>query len=545
MNFTPNLSLYRAFREVAKTYPNNVAIYFYNNKISFSKLDKEIDKWASILQNDFDIQKGDSVLISLPNIPQVIVLFYAVNKIGAVANMVHPHTPMEQMQKFYDESNCKLAFLFSQKVYKALNEYKKFAGNIILCDIETYFNGKIIKHLVDIYFSSSRKALERNTKFMFYRKFKDNKMEVKEIPLSDKDTSVLLHSASTTGKAKTIMLSGRSFNFTASRVPEIMCMSETDLVNKTMVSLLPSFHGFGLCMTMHAPLVNGFSIALLPKFSSSNVVKVMNKTKNVISICGVPVVFKALANDPSFRNNRYLKVLQSCFSGGDSLPLIVKEVFDSAMIRAKSRCRLFEGYGLTEALSVSCVNTHYHHKSGSVGYPMAGVNFAILDENNNFLEPNEIGEIAIKSKNNMLGYYRDEGATKATYAGDYLKTGDVGYIDEDGFVYFTSRKKRVIKVSGVAVFPSEIESIISHIPGVKGVCAIQIPDENLAHAVKVLVVSNNKDPEIIKAEVKKHLISWAIPKEVEFVSSLPYTKYRKVDYRKLQKEEDKKRGIID
>ena len=144
----------------------------------------------------------------------------------------------------------------------------------------------------------------------------------------------------------------------------------------------------------------------------------------------------------------------------------------------------------------------------------------------------------------MLGYYGNDEATKETYYNGYLKTGDMGYIDEDGFIYFTSRKKRVIKVSGVAVFPSEIEQVISHIPGVKGVCAIQIPDEKLVHAVKVFVVSDNKNPEIIIEECRKHLISWSIPREVEFVNKLPYTKYKKVNFAKLQEEEDRKRGLI-
>ena len=154
-----------------------------------------------------------------------------------------------------------------------------------------------------------------------------------------------------------------------------------------------------------------------------------------------------------------------------------------------------------------------------------------------------IGEIAIKSDNNMLGYYNNEEATKETYYGDYLKTGDMGYIDEDGFIFYTARKKRVIKVSGIAVFPHEIEEVISHIPGVKGVCAIQIPYDNTGHAVKVFVVANFRDPNIIMEECKKHLISWSLPREIEFVMSLPMTKYKKVNFAKLQQMENEKRGI--
>ena len=543
METRKDLTLYQAFKQAADKVPDETAIFYFDNKISFSKLDQYINRWGSILQNDFNIKKGDSVLIALPNIPQTLILFYAVNKIGAICNMVHPYTPEEGIQKYYNESNCKLAFLFDARVQKELRNFKKFEGNIVICEPQTYLSTKL-KTLYRINTHGAlRKELKKNSTFYFYRDYKDNEQICHEVELTDEETAVLLHSASTTGISKTIMLSAKSFNFTASKVCEIMCMREEEFIGKAMISLLPSFHGFGLCMTMHAPLANCFGVVLIPKYSPKEVAKALKKCKCAISICGVPTVFKSLLYEPAFVNSRHLRDLKSCFSGGDSLPHNIKEHFDTLMVRKKSDCRLFEGYGLTEALSVCAVNTHRHHKIGSVGYPLSGVEFKIVDANNNELEAGSVGEIAIKSSHSMLGYYNNEEATKDTYFDGFLKTGDMGYIDEDGFVYFTSRKKRVIKVSGVAVFPHEIEEIISHIPGVRGVCAIQIPDEKLTHAVKVFVVSDNRNAERIIEECRKHLISWAIPKEIEFVSKLPYTKYHKVNFVKLQEEENKKRGI--
>ena len=542
MEVNSNLTLYKAIENTAKAHPNEVAFYYFKTKITFAKFIMLIDIWASILQNDFNIQKGDTVIIALPNIPQVLILLYAINKIGGICDMVHPYTPAEGMQEYYDEANCKLAFLFDQRVNKQLKEYKAFRGNIVICDAQTYFKADL-KALYDIKTKGTHKNLKKNSTFFFYRDFKDNGLQPIEKLIFDNETSVLLHSASTTGIAKTIRLSSASFNFTASRVPEIMCMKPEELVGKAMISVLPSFHGFGLCMTMHAPLANGFAVILIPKYSPKEVGKMMFRTRCVISICGVPTIFKTLLNERWFTRNLFLKELRSCFSGGDSLPTTVKENFDALMIKRGSSCRLFEGYGLTEALSVCSVNTHRHHKYGSIGYPISGVDFKIFDDNNNEVEPGIVGEISIKSESNMLGYFNNEEATVKTYHKGYLKTGDLGYIDEDGFLFFNSRKKRVIKVSGVAVFPHQIEELISHIPGVKGVCAIQIPDEQLTNAVKVLVVSNNKDPNIIIDECRRHLISWSIPKEVEFVDKLPYTKYKKVNFAKLQEEENKKRGI--
>lgn len=537
------LTLYQAYKYGAEKAPKETAIYYFNGKLSFTKLLERIDEMAAILQNQFLIQKGETVLVSLPNIPQTIILFYAINKIGAICNMVHPNSPCEVMQKYYDDADCKLAFLFDQKVYKELIDYRKFNGHIVVCQAESFLP-HYQKRAYKIKNSWATKMLRKEKKFFFYDDLKRIKIDGVEVPLSKEETSVLLHSASTTGESKTICLSSRSFNFTASRISEIMCMEPDELIGNSLVSVLPSFHGFGLCMTMHAPLVNSFGVVLIPKFSTKEIAKMMDKCRNVICICGVPTVFKALLNDKSFTKNKHLKVLRSCFSGGDSLNSAIKEAFDATMIKRKSKCRLFEGYGLTEALSVCSVNTHRHHKYGSIGYPITGVKFRILDDNDSPLRPGQIGEISIKSDNNMIGYFKDEKASKAVYTEDgYLKTGDLGYIDEDGFLYFKTRMKRVIKVSGVAVFPSEIEGVISRMSGITAVCVIQIPDEKLINAVKAVIVAKNKNKERIVAECQKRLISWAVPKEIEFVDSLPYTKYHKINYMKVQEEENKKRQI--
>ena len=534
-----DLTLYQAYKQASQDVKDETAIYYFHTKISFEKLLEKIDEMAAILQNQFLIKKGDTIIVSLPNIPQTIILFYAINKIGAVANMVHPNSPCEVMQKYYDDADCKLAFLFDQKVYKELVAYKKFKGHVVICQAGSFLNFRQ-KTAYNIRNSWVTKMLRNAKKFLFYDDLKIMVDDSKEIPLDKSETSVLLHSASTTGIAKTICLSSKSFNFTASRTSEIMCMNPDDFVGKSLVSVLPSFHGFGLCMTMHAPLVNRFGVILIPKFSAREVSKMMNRAKNAICICGVPNVFKALLNDTSFTNNKHLDTLRSCFSGGDSLNSMIKENFDSAMIRKGSKCRLFEGYGLTEVLSVCSVNTHRHHKYGSIGYPITGVEFRILDQNDKPLGPNELGEISIKSENNMLGYFKDEEASKTIYADGFLKTGDLGYIDEDGFLYFKARKKRVIKVSGVAVFPHEIEAVISSLSGIDAVCVIQIPDERLTNAVKAVVVGRNKNKDRIIAECQKRLISWAVPKEIEFRNSLPYTRYHKINYLKIQEEENKK-----
>ena len=537
-----DLTLYQAFVNASKKVPEQTALYYFDAEISFAKLLNRIDETASILQNLYRIRKGDVVIVSLPNIPETIILFYALNKIGAVSNMVHPYSPFEVMQRYYDDANCKMAFLLEDRVYKELDSYLNFNGTIVLVSAGSSLS---LRKRETYNFANRKmmKEIKKTHRFQYLHNLSSNKLISEEFVLSKEETSVLLHSASTSGISKTISLSAKSFNFTASRVPEIMCMREEEFVGKSLISVLPSFHGFGLCMTMHAPLVNCFGVALIPKFSTKNIVKTMAKLKNVICICGVPSIFKALTNDISFISSKHIKTLRNCFSGGDSLNMMIKENFDTICIRRNSKCRLYEGYGLTEALSVCSVNTHRHHKNGSIGYPISGVSFKIFDDDKNELPPYQVGEIAISSENNMLGYYNDIEATKETFIGDYLVTGDLGYIDEDGFLYFKSRKKNVIKVNGVAIFPSEIQKVIESLSGISKCCVVQIPDERTVNACKAYIIGKNKDPERIINACRKKLISWSIPKEIEFVSSLPMTKFNKVDYRKVQEMENQKRKV--
>ena len=226
----------------------------------------------------------------------------------------------------------------------------------------------------------------------------------------------------------------------------------------------------------------------------------------------------------------------------------LEERFNKVMEEAGSKCRIFQGYGLTEAIAVNCVNTFDAHKSGSLGKAMPESVFKVVDENNKEVKRGEIGEIIFKSGAIMLGYYQDEEATKACIIDGYLHTGDLGYMDEDDFIFFKQRKKRVVKVSGVAVFPSEVEQLIESMPEVSSCAAIRIPDKKLQNALKVFVVAKYFDETAMKDKIletcRKYLIRWSVPTEIEFRNDLPLTMLGKVDFKALQEEEDKKRGLL-
>ena len=547
-----DLTMYQALKEAANKYPNDLALYYQGTKISFKSLIKRINETADILYHKLGIRENDVVVISQPNIPETVVLFYAVNKIGAVSNMIHPFTPYFQVKEIIEKTNAKVAFLFEQRIAKEVDKYRELVNKVYVTRIEDDLPllKKLCYHIFMNFKIRKKLGKQRDINFTGFNYVTSLRLSHKETPVVDLKTnkcSVLLPSGSTTGKPKTICLNDSSFNYIAMHSDAFMSLSKEQLRGHKMFSILPSFHGFGLCMTMHAPLVNGFASILIPRFRVKKVVKVMNKIKPT-AICGVPTMYEKLLANPSFVNSKNLKHLHCCFCGGDTLSDDLLDNFNNVMRQAGSKCRLLQGYGLAEAVAVNCVNTLETSRDGSLGKPIPEATFKIVDQKGAELPRNQIGEIVIKSAANMLGYYHDEKATKECLKDGYLYTGDLGYMDEDGFVYFKSRKKRVVKVSGVAVFPSEIEQLISSIPDIDSCAAIRISDSKLQNSIKVLVVSRTKNQNALKDKIfetcRKYLIKWSVPTEIEFRDSLPLTSLGKVDFSYLQQQEDIKNNLL-
>ena len=548
-----DLTMYQAVREAAIKRPRDLALYYEGKRINFKTLLKRIDLTADILYHRLGVRQNDVVVIAQPNIPETIVLFYALNKIGATSNLIHPFTPFNQVKSIMDKTHTKVAFLFEQRIAKEVDRYRDIADKIYVTRIEDdlpLFSKFIYHNFMNFRIRKKLGKLPARFKFNGFKytyQLKPTGQEVPEAPFDQNRCSVLLHSGSTTGKPKTICLSDYAFNFIAQYSYSFLAVKPEEMVGHKMLSVLPSFHGFGLCMTMHAPLANSFASILVPKFKPEKVVKAMNKTK-LTCMCGVPTIYEKLLLEPSFVNSKNLKYLHCCFCGGDSMSADLEERFNKAMEKAGSKCRLFQGYGLTEAIAVNCVNTFNAHKSGSLGKAMPEATFKVVDEKGQEVKRGELGEIIFKSGAIMLGYYQDEEGTKNCIKDGYLYTGDLGYMDDEDFIFFKQRKKRVVKVSGVAVFPSEVEQLIESMPEVSACAAIRIPDEKLQNSLKVFVVAKYFDEQDMKDKIletcRKYLIRWSIPTEIEFRKELPLTMLGKVNFRELQEEEDKKRGLL-
>lgn len=531
-------TLYGAVDGSAAAFADNTALYYMGVRISYAELKKDIDACAGWFSTR-GIKAGDAVTLCMPNIPQCVVLFYALSKIGAIAHMVHPLAPEAQLKSYMRSVGSKMLAIPDIMTDK----YPSLVGGdaeVLLCS-PAYYLGFIRRMLFGIKTMPALSGIKRNKNVYSYAD------AVKCAPPSDPDFSdpdaaaVYLHSGGTGGQPKTIVLSSGAINALTDNSLEILGIKR--FTGGSMLAVLPMFHGFGLAMGVHAMLCYGGCNTLMPKFHTADTIKLIEQNK-INYLIGVPVLYEALLKKPDFSGDK-LKNLRQAFVGGDYVPKRLLSDFNARMEENGSEARLYEGYGLTETVTVCAVNTTYASRAGSVGRPVGGVSIAAFDAASNPLPAGETGELCISGDELMNGYLHDEADEKRvffTFGGKkWVRSGDVGSVDSDGFVFFKSRIKRIAKVNGVTVFPSEIERLcMDEIAGIKEACAAAVSDERTGDSVTLFVtlragaVSGEELSGEIKELVKNRLSVYAVPKRVIYVDEFPKTLVGKVDVNALK-----------
>ena len=479
------------------------------------------------------IKEDDVVTIVLPNVPVTIYLLYALNAIGAKQNIIHPLTPFDGIIKAMEDTSSKNLIILETIYQERMIEFDEANYNIFFVN-PMYDKNIFMRHAFYLKF----KGIKENDHMFKIDHFHKEKEYVGEINHDDLKDSIYLHSGGTTGNPKIIALSDASFNNLSSKIDGIVPSS---LEGKSMLAVLPHFHGFGLGMGIHSPLFEGATTAIMMKFDGDKIIKWINQGK-INFIIGIPLLYTKL-----FENKKFMKCkmenLEYLFIGGDncSRDLITKT---NAFFKKKGiDCALLEGYGLTETVTVCNVNTKENQKVGSVGKPLQGIKVQIRDENLNLLKPNEVGEVFVSGNTLMNGYYHNPKATQETKMvideEEWIRTGDLGYLDEEGFLFIKGRKKRLIKIAGINVYPSEVENLVSNMDGVRHAALIYFKDENKLKLFVTIEEDKIKDKELLKKEietqVKNNFTKYAWPKEIEIVKHFPRTKMGKIDYKGFEK----------
>ena len=540
----PRKTMCQMVLDTARRYPNNTAYIFMGKKTSYAQFAKRIDAAARGLYN-LGIRRGDKVTICMANTPQALDCFYALNRIGAIPNMIHPLSAAKEISFYLNFSKSRAILTLDQfynKVAEILPELEN-PTEILIAKVADELPAPL--NLVYPMTKGGRHPLPRTGYRLWYDVVAAGKNTV--LPEDEgkwDDCGAILYSGGTTGTTKGIMLSNMNFN--ALGLQTIAASGYGTVAGMKMLSIMPVFHGFGLGVGIHTALIGGATCILVPQFSVNIYADTLLKQKPNL-IPGVPTLFEALLRAEKLEKAD-LSFLKGIFSGGDSLSPELKKKVDAFLKEHNCGQQIREGYGTTECVTASCLTPKDYARSGSIGVPFPDTYYKIVapgtcDE----VEPNTEGEICVSGPTVMLGYMDNPAETAQTlrHHGDgriWLHTGDLGHMDQDGFVYFRQRLKRMIITSGYNVYPSQLENIIDGHEKVLLSCVIGVKDPYRVQRVKAYVVPmpGVEPTEELKEELLTYcsarIAKYAMPREIEFRKELPKTLVGKVAYRVLEEE---------
>ena len=544
----PAKTIYELVRATALKYPNDVAYEFMGKNVTYSQFMARIDRVAKALLA-LGVGKGDRFTICMPNCPQALDTFYALNRIGAVSNMIHPLSAPSEIAFYLNFSHSK-AVLTLDQFYGKLDQIRgdlKQPTKLVIAQIKDELPAPL--NLLYPMTKAARKVpkLPAAGDFIRWNDFLRGGKTIDELPdhpIGYTEGASILYSGGTTGTTKGILLSSANFNATA--LQTIAASGLHDIHGKKMLSVMPIFHGFGLGIGIHTALVGGATCILVPQFNVKTYAKLLIKKKPNL-VPGVPTLFEALLRT-DLLEDADLSFLDGMFSGGDSLSVELKHKVDDFLKAHRAKIQIREGYGTTECVTASCLTPKDYARSGSIGVPFPDTYYKIVKPGTTEeTDPNIEGEICISGPSVMMCYVDNPEETAQTLRRHadgriWLHTGDLGAMDTDGFVYFRQRIKRMIITSGYNVYPSQLENIIDGHEKVLLSCVVGVKDKYKMQKVKAFVVLRPgfEPTEEVRQELfdhcRKHIAKYAMPYEIEFRTELPKTLVGKVAYRVLEEE---------
>ena len=535
-----NGSLYDYLKDTASKNEKRSAYSFYGNEVTFKSFMKKIDKVASALK-EFNIVENECVTICMPNTPESFALIYAINKIGAICNIIHPLSSTSDMERALKETNSSIIFCSDVAMPKA--RHIKVKHFIMVPTSESL--GKFLKTLYNIKSSLNMKLEEGMltwNEFLNYGVSEDT--YVKRDPNSP---AAIIYSGGTTGKPKGIIISNANFNAMALQTANLC---EYIRPGYSVLSALPIFHVFGLALCTHTCLVAGMKCIIVPQLNTKKINKELRKYKPSV-YPAVPSLLKMSMNDSDPGSNAF-KDIKVVVVGGDYLSPQVKNEYEEYLKTHGSSAVVKVGYGLSEACGFCCCTAevdekHVNNHKGTLGIPNPDMIVKIFEPDSDVEKSvGDVGEICITGPTLMMGYINEDEETKKTLVihndgRTWLHTGDLGYMDKDGFIFYTSRLKRMIITNGYNVYPIELEDIINKCKYVDTCTVVGVPHKIKSQTPKAVIVLKQgvENTMEVREEIRrycyKNIAKYAVPTEYEFRDTLPKTAVGKVAYRDLEK----------
>ncbi len=543
-----NMNLYEYLKActigIREDYP---ILQFKLRDIMRSEFYNDVDAMAVYFREELGMKAGDAYSLFMPNSVEEVVCLYALNKIGCIANLVHPLFPPEAMKASVTYTKSKGILLYEMFLHQHAEILKTIEGlDIIITSPLLYAAPAPKKAYIrpDEKFMAIANAHGLQVKFFgdILKKYEGQQTE--GLYRSGDYTAVYMNGGGTTGVSRFIMLSSTALNaVTINALGVATPAPQYQPGELCKVLALPFFHAYGLCGGLLTTLVSGWKAVLMARFEPDEYITNF-KANKCYEVIGVPNMFRKLLDYPGFEGE-HLKYLRYAFAGGDYVPLDFLDRFNKIMAKWGSEATLMPGYGLTEAGAVDCINPPWQTKPGTVGKYMKTIRAAIFDEEQNELPYGTVGEIAFTGNTLMKGYLMPDGRLGEGLYTDkdgrqWVLTGDLGKIDEDGFITFVARKKRVIIISGYNVFPADIENLLEPLPFLTECCAVQGYDEEKKPIVRLYIVLSPSADESKLEEYKKTITEmcatldqFSVPRDIRVIDALPRTRLEKVDFLKL------------
>lgn len=547
MAYNTARTMYEGFKESADKRKDAPCFYYYGATLTWNEVSDMIDTCAAAMVA-CGVKKGDRVTICAPNMPQCIVAIYAVNKIGAVASMLHPLSVKSEAEYAVKLVGAKFAFCFdvSEKAFDGMDI------TLVKCPTAYYFPKTLMGTIYKMGYKKKIKGKTApanvTTKYDWADFLKLGKQYIKENGVPETqggayDTAAIMMTGGTTGNPKGVMLHNDAINSLSYQLFDVID-DKFDVDTDCMLTALPVFHGFGFALCMHVSMLAGIAQSLFPQFDARMCSSAIKKY-HINFVFGVPDFFEKVYK-AGYLKGVDMSTMKLIGSGGDVVPYSLTEKMDRLLKENGAGVHFVSGYGLTECVTV-CTFTDPHREApqGCIGIPCYRIETMTVKPGTTEEVKGEDGELCVYGPTLMQGYYHDEEETnKVLVKHDdgkvWLHTGDMCFIDEKGDIYYRQRLKRVYKISGYLVYPSFIEESFRVMPEIYDCCVIG-KEYNGKTALKLFVVKNKKfkndDDETLIGKIKEfglqNLSKWSVPREIVFIDELPRTKIGKVDFKKL------------
>ena len=533
-----NDNCYEYLKRCTGIYGDVYMMQHFDVRYRRSEILRDIDSLAAYFSYEMGLKPGDVYTIFMPTTVQGIITFYALAKIGVIVNCVHPLMSSEYLKETVQDVGAKGVMVLDILAKKHIGTINDLGVPCMVCCSSDYSEG-LKGAATKLGEGLAHKVFPKYCDATYYRDaVKMYAGGAVGVSQNGDDIVCYLNGGGTTGKSKTIKLTNRAVNELVYRVSDL---DEIHIPGEEAeIIVLPMFHCFGLCLGIHMALCNSARIIPLMQFDAKLFNKLARKNL-VVGYGGIPLMFQKLMKEKHF-DGPWLKNVRLMFCGGDDISDKFIDEFNSYYEKWGAVGRLRQGYGLTEIGSVCVTNTNTDYKRGSIGKPLRGVTVQIWDDDNKQVPTGEIGEIVISGPTIMSGYYTKDGPEDLGLYTDengvkWVHSGDLGYVDEDGFFFFAGRKKRVIIIAGYNVYPTDIEKKLGDLPFIKDVCAVQ-GWENGRSIVRLYASLRQEGDEerfreIITKTCESSFSKFYVPREIIFCDELPQTPLMKIDYRKL------------